>query len=161
MSEFCDHNSDGRRQSQKAFLFTGVLLFFVSGHASAAQVMHPEDSTRPHFQRAAMSLGAAQARGSVFYELPELMLNVGSPTNGAFLKLRLTLEFEKESDLIHAERMKHRIVDNFIWFLRNMRLEDFEGPGLERVKQHLHARTDSIVAPAKLRSVLFKELIVQ
>lgn len=139
MNDICRYSTSARLPSRRAFLAASAAFLLTFGRA-------------PH---------ATYARASVFYELPELMLNVGSPTNGAFLKVRLTLEFEKENDLIHVERMKHRIVDNLIWFLRNMRLEDFEGPGLERLKQQLHTRTDTIVAPAKVRAVLFKELILQ
>ncbi len=148
-------------EGYRLFFICGAFLVFSGNSVLAMQVSRIEAVRMSEFQRIASIFGGGQSRSGVYYEIPEVMLNVGPPTNGAFLKLRLTLELENEADLALAERLKPRLVDSFIWFLHNMRLEDFEGAGLDRVKDQLHERAERIVAPVKIRSVLLKELILQ
>jgi len=58
--------------------------------------------------------------------------------------------------------MKPRFIDQFQMFLRELDLEDIRGAaGLQRVRQELLTRVNTITAPIKVRNVLFKEFLVQ
>ena len=58
--------------------------------------------------------------------------------------------------------MLPRIVDNFQVYLRELRLDDLRGSaGVYRLREELLARVNTAVRPAKIKDVLFKEMLVQ
>jgi flagellar FliL protein len=55
-----------------------------------------------------------------------------------------------------------RIMDNFQVYLRELRIEDLKGSaGMYRLREELLVRVNAAAAPAKVRDVLFKEMLVQ
>ena len=55
-----------------------------------------------------------------------------------------------------------RIVDNFQVYLRELRIEDLQGSaGLQRLREELLLRVNASTKTAKVRDVLFKEMLVQ
>jgi len=101
--------------------------------------------------------------GSVFYDLPELLVNLSSQNNrSSYLKLRVALELPGVEMPKELEKMAPRIVDNFQVYLRELRASDLEGSsGMFRLKEELLARVNVAVAPVKVSDVLFKEMLVQ
>ena len=69
---------------------------------------------------------------------------------------------EKKADEVRIKAVLPRIIDNFQVFLRGLRIEELQGShGLYRVKEELLARVNAAAHPAKVKDVLFKEMLVQ
>ena len=55
-----------------------------------------------------------------------------------------------------------RVIDNFQTYLRELRLDDLKGSaGMYRLREELLVRVNAAAAPAKIKDVLFKEMLVQ
>jgi len=98
-----------------------------------------------------------------FMELDEMLVTLGgNAKKQSFLKMRISLELERPEDEERIAAVMPRIVDNFQVFLRELRLDELQGSrGLYRVKEELLARVNSAVHPAKVKDVLFKEMLIQ
>jgi len=112
--------------------------------------------------------GAEEGEGgvpmaAVFYDLPELLVNLNTGgRKSSFLKIRVSLELQKQEDVASMEAVMPRIIDNFQVYLRELRIEDLKGSvGVYRLKEELLTRVNAAVAPAKVNDVLFKEMLVQ
>jgi flagellar FliL protein len=105
---------------------------------------------------------AADAK-AVFYELPEMLVNLnsgGKQTN--YLRIRVALELENVEQVAKLEAVLPRIVDYFQVYLRELRLEDLNGSaGMVRLKEELLTRVSAAAQGAKVNDVLFKEMLVQ
>ena len=104
-----------------------------------------------------------EAHVAVFYELPELLVNLnGGGKKGSFLRLKVALELESKDAVDRLEQVLPRVIDNFQVYLRELRIEDLKGSaGLFRLKEELLVRVNAAVKPLHVRDVLFKEMIVQ
>ncbi len=101
---------------------------------------------------------------AVFYNLPELLvnLNVSQGRRSNFLKISLSLELDDAGDIPRVEAVLPRIVDAFQTYLRELRPEDLRGSaGLFRLREELMVRVNASASPAKVNDVLFKEMLVQ
>ena len=104
------------------------------------------------------------AKGApIYYELPEFLTNLNTNSRKpSFLKMRVTLELEGKNAVKVVDRNKPKIVDAFNTYLREMRASDLAGSaGIYRLREELLARTGTIVAPVKVKDILFGEFIVQ
>lgn len=99
----------------------------------------------------------------VFYELPELLVNLNTGERKAtFLKIRVSLELGNATDVPKIEQLMPRIVDNFQVYLRELRIEDLKGSaGVYRLREELMTRVSAAVAPVRVNDVLFKEMLIQ
>ncbi|HZS81995.1 MAG TPA: flagellar basal body-associated FliL family protein [Stellaceae bacterium] len=124
--------------------FTGVLGRFVGGKSAAEE--------KP-----------AAPKQAVFYDLPDLLVNLNSPgRKPSFLKMSVSLELENPVDVARVQAVMPRIIDNFQVYLRELRVEDLKGSaGLYRLREELLIRVNAAAAPAKIDDVLFKEMLVQ
>lgn len=106
---------------------------------------------------------AAASQTSYFMDLDEMLVTLsGSSKKQSFLKMRISLELESAADEERILAVMPRIVDNFQVFLRELRMEELQGSrGLYRVKEELLARVNSAAHPAKVKDVLFKEMLIQ
>lgn len=106
---------------------------------------------------------AQTAKPAVFYNLPEMLVNLNSAGRRAsFLKISVSLELESATDIPRIEAVMPRIVDNFQIYLRELRIEDLRGSaGLYRLREELLARVNNAAQPARVNDVLFKEMLVQ
>lgn len=98
-----------------------------------------------------------------YYELPDMVVNLNSGNRRQnFLKLSVSLELAGEEDVAAVEQVLPRIVDNFQVYLRELRIEDLRGSaGLYRLREELLRRVSAAAAPAEVRDVLFREMLVQ
>ncbi len=105
----------------------------------------------------------ASLQAAVFYDLPDMLVNLNATgRRQAFLKIRVSLELEKATDIPRIEQVMPRIVDKFQVYLRELRLEDLQGAaGVYRLREELLSRVNTAVRPAKVNDVLFKEMLVQ
>lgn len=100
---------------------------------------------------------------AVFYDLQELLVNLNTGgRKSSFLKIRVSLELENEVDKGKLDRIMPRIIDNFQTYLRELRIDDLKGSaGMYRLREELLVRVNAAAAPAKIKDVLFKEMLIQ
>ena len=106
---------------------------------------------------------APPPKPSVFFDLPDLLVNLNSTGRKAsFLKISVSLDLEDQADVARIQAVMPRIIDNFQVYLRELRVEDLRGSGgIYRLREELLARVNSAAAPLKVKDVLFKEMLVQ
>jgi flagellar protein FliL len=100
----------------------------------------------------------------VFYEMPEILVNLNSSNTGkpSFLKMKVTLELSGANDVPVIEGYMPRITDSFNTYARELRPTDLAGSaGLYRLREELLLRINQMVAPAKVNNILFKEILIQ
>lgn len=109
------------------------------------------------------AVAAQEKEDSVYYEVPTLLVNLSSSGRGSnFLKLSVSLELASETDLEKVEAVRPHIVDNFQVYLRELRIDDLQGSaGLQRLREELLLRVKASTNDARVRDVLFKEMLVQ
>jgi flagellar FliL protein len=106
---------------------------------------------------------AEPAHSAVFFDVPDLLVNLNtSGKRTSFLKLKVALELGKAEDQKTLEQVLPRVVDNFQVYLRELRAEDLRGSaGLYRLREDLLSRAQTAAAPAEVKDVLFKEMLIQ
>lgn len=102
----------------------------------------------------------------VFYDVPDILVNVatGEDSKPAFLKLSVSLELEGEAEAAKAaiEPVMPRVVDQLQTYLRELRVEDLTGSAsVFRLKEEMLRRVNLAVEPVKIKDVLFREMIIQ
>jgi flagellar FliL protein len=107
--------------------------------------------------------GAKAAPKSVFYDLPDMTVNLAaSPERPQYLRVKITLEAENKDIIDAVKPVMPRVVDAFQVHLRELRVTDLEGStGLYRLREELTRRVNLAIAPNRIRAVLFKEIVVQ
>ena len=100
---------------------------------------------------------------AVFYDLQEILVNLNTGgRKSSFLKIRISLELERASDVPLIESVMPRVIDNFQVYLRELRIDDLKGSaGIYRLREELMRRVSAATAPAGIKDVLFKEMLVQ
>lgn len=99
-----------------------------------------------------------------FLQLPELIVNLRQNSKGRsnILKATFVLELIDPKNKDAIDHLKPLIIDQLQTYLRELQLADLEGAaGLERVRNELKNRVTNVVAPIKIRNLLFKEFLVQ
>jgi len=98
----------------------------------------------------------------VFYDLPEMTVNLATEGRTTYLKVRIALEVQDRAMIDQIQPFLPRILDAFQIYLRELRPADLEGSaGLYRLKEELLRRINLSVYPARVDGVLFKEILVQ
>jgi len=106
----------------------------------------------------------AAAKPSIFYDLPEMTVNLSAEEGQKeqFLKLNISLEVADQSVIDLIEPNMPRVLDAFQVYLRELRKSDLEGSaGLYLLKEELRRRVNIAVQPAEVDGILFKEILVQ
>lgn len=100
---------------------------------------------------------------SSFVVIPTMIVNLNN-TDGSsnYLRLSIQLELEDPNDAPTIEAVMPRVVDQFQTYLRELRPEDLRGSaGLYRLKMELLWRVNQAASPARVKSVLFQEMLLQ
>ena len=97
------------------------------------------------------------------HELPEIMVNLSAGNDRPqYLRLKITLELDNPQAVEALKPVLPRVVDAFQVHLRELRASDLEGSaGLFRLREELTRRVNHAIAPASIRAVLFREVVVQ
>ncbi|HEY1722777.1 MAG TPA: flagellar basal body-associated FliL family protein [Magnetospirillaceae bacterium] len=146
-----------------AAFFTGMLDGLLGGKKKddAAAEAPAADAAAPAGKPGA----PGQPGGTVFYDMPEILVNLSSPgqvRKQNFLKIRVSFELQNALDVPKIEAVMPRIIDNFQVYLRELRVDDLQGSaGMLRLREELLARVNAAVKPTKVNDVLFKEILVQ
>lgn len=100
---------------------------------------------------------------AVYHELPEMIVNLAAGNERPqYLRVRITLEVENEAVVEALRPVMPRVIDTFQVHLRELRAADLGGSaGLFRLREELTRRVNHAIAPAKIRAVLFREVVVQ
>lgn len=153
---------------KKLLIIVGVALLMVVGGAAAAYftgLMQPliDLIGAGSEEQLEGEEGVDADREVVFYELPEILVNLNTGGRKAvYLKIRVSLELEKEEDILKIEGRLPRIIDNFQVYLRELRIEDLKGSaGMYRLREELLTRVNAASSPVLVSDVLFKEMLVQ
>src|SRR5262249_44307478 len=136
-------------------LAVGAYLFLFSGGEEATA--HEGGEGAQH----ASADGEHGAPHPVFYDLPDILVNVASGEKPAFLKIAVSLELEGLDEEARAaiEPVKLRIVDQLQTYLRELRVEDLTGSAaMYRLKEEILRRVNLAVEPVKVKDVLFREM---
>lgn len=166
-----DEDEEGAEPSAKSgkkkiIIIAAVLLFVVGGIAAAffTGLLEPVlgmlggggDSAEATSENAPKGTG-------LFHELPEVLVNLNTQgRKSQFLKIKVSLEVGSEQDKLTIDAVKDRVMDNFQVYLRELRIEDLQGSaGMYRLREELLRRVRAAAAPADIRDVLFKEMLVQ
>lgn len=137
------------------------LLVLVGGGAAAYFLLFAKPADTAAAAKAEEA--AKPPKPMVFYNLPELLVNLNSQGRRAsFLKISLSLELSDPADIPRIEAVLPRVVDAFQTYMRELRPEDLRGSaGLYRLREELLARVNTSAQPARVTDVLFKEMLVQ
>jgi flagellar FliL protein len=100
---------------------------------------------------------------AVYHELPEMMVNLAAGNERPqYLRVKITLEVENAAVIEAMRPALPRVIDTFQVHLRELRAGDLEGSaGLFRLREELTRRVNHAIAPARIRAVLFREIVVQ
>ncbi len=159
--------SDGASKSKKKLIIIVAVLLLVVGGAAAAfftgllepliSMITGKDSS------SAVASGEAPEGIGLFHDLPEVLVNLNTAgRKSQFLKMKVSLEVASEQDKLIIDAVKDRVMDNFQVYLRELRIEDLQGSaGMYRLREELLRRVRAATAPAQVKDVLFKEMLVQ
>lgn len=169
-----------KRKTKPLILAAVALLVLVGGGLGGAVALgligggtEPEGATAEDDPAAAGATATAHRAASeheaaskiepVFVDLPPLLVNlVVDSGRSRFLKLSLAVEVDDPKTAERITQLAPRIVDSFQLYLRTLTPDELEGPGsMFRLKEDLHVRIHAAIEPARVRDVLFKEMLVQ
>ncbi len=153
-----------RRMSGKRLVLFFILpILLLGGGAAGLYLSGMLDTLIGNAEEDPLEEEEEPAGPGFFYDLPDILVNLNTGNRRQnFLKIRVSLELENESDVATIERLMPRIIDNFQVYLRELRLEDLRGSaGLYRLREELLRRVSTAAAPAVVRDVLFREMLVQ
>ncbi len=155
--------SSRKKLSGKKLVLFIVLPMFVAGAGAAGVYYSGVADSYLGIEKSAEEEEAAALQKAVFFDLPEMLVNLNSPgrrTN--FLKINISLELEEESDIKNLESLMPRIVDGFQIYLRELRVDDLRGSsGMYRLREDLLRRINEVAKPIRINDILFKEMLIQ
>jgi flagellar FliL protein len=101
--------------------------------------------------------------GAHFLPMPDILVNLNTQ-NGQprYLRLRVQLEMESDTDVEAVRAVMPRVVDQFQTYLRELREKDLRGSaGIYRLQIELLARVNTAAYPVEVKDVLFQEILIQ
>jgi flagellar protein FliL len=138
---------------KQMMIYGGGALLLIGGIYGGLAFMGGEE-TKP------VEVAAPKA---VHHELPEMMVNLSAGNDRPqYLRVKITLELEDAKTIEALQPVMPRVLDTFQVHLRELRAGDLEGSaGIFRLREELMRRVNHAIAPAKIRAVLFREVVVQ
>lgn len=100
----------------------------------------------------------------VYMVMPEMVINLRTTPNGraSLLKCVFVLLLQSEEEVKVVEAVKPQVLDSFQSHIRELNLDQLEGAaGIERLRQTLTERVNSIIAPLSVQKILIKEFLTQ
>lgn len=185
MAEKAEEGAEGAPQTKKKMSGKKLVLFIVlpllllgGGGAAAYFLLFKEDPKKAeagHEGEAAAGEGHGEAAGEeeaaaedeahppVFIELPKMQANlIMTGKKQPFMVTTLVLEVGSPEEQKLVEELQPRIENEIVTYLRSLRPEDVQGAaGLQRLREELLMRVKAAAKPAKVKDILFKEMLVQ
>lgn len=99
----------------------------------------------------------------IYFELPEMTVDLKPGRNRRhYVTLIVVLELAEEGDKARLQELQPRIVDAFQSYLRDHARANLVGKaGAERVRLELLTIINDLMAPARVRNVLFNKILLQ
>ena len=158
-------DTGGKRKKLILFIVIPVLLLIGGGGGVAVMLglFSSKPPVNPDEEQVQVEEVMAPTVQTTFFEIPDLIVNLNtSGRKSVFLKIKISLEIADPSDIDTINQLLPRIVDNFQVYLRELRVQDLQGSaGMYRLHEELLRRVNIAVRPAKVKDVLFKEMLVQ
>ena len=139
--------------SRKQMMIYGGALLLLAGGGYGASMFLGGSKKAPE----------VAAPKAIHHELPEMMVNLSAGNDRPqYLRVKITLELNDAKAIEALKPVMPRVIDTFQVHLRELRAGDLEGSaGLFRLREELTRRVNHAIAPAKIRAVLFREVVVQ
>ena len=158
-------DTGGKRKKLILFIVIPVLLLIGGGVGVAVMLglFSSKPPANPDEEQVQVEEVMAPTVQTTFFEIPDLIVNLNtSGRKSVFLKIKISLEIADPSDIDTINQLLPRIVDNFQVYLRELRVQGLQGSaGMYRLHEELLRRVNIAVRPAKVKDVLFKEMLVQ
>jgi flagellar FliL protein len=156
---------------KKLVLFIVLPLLLLGGGGAAAYfLLFKEDPKKEEAHAAegeapAEEEAAAEEEGHVpvFVELPKMQANlIMTGKKQPFMVTTMVLEVGSPEEQKIVEEVQPRIENEIVTYLRSLRPEDVQGAaGLQRLREELLLRVKEAAKPAKVKDILFKEMLIQ
>ena len=151
---------------KKLIIIIAAVVLLLAGGGAAAYFMGLFDSSEEGSQAASEpSDDSKQAASDLafFHDLPDITVNLNSKgRKKSVMKLKISLEVSSPDEIPKLQALMPRVIDNFQVYLRELRLDDLKGSaGMYRLREELLMRVNAAITPAKVKAVLFKEMLVQ
>ena len=160
--------SGGRFESlKKPLLFVALPIVLLIGIGAGVYFSGLLDPLLGHDEETVAKAKAedevAYVAPGLFIDLDEMLVNLSSGGRKAsFVKMRVSLELANTEDEPRVRALVPRIVDSLQVYMREIRVEELQGShGLYRIREELLMRVNAAAKPAKVRDVLFREMLVQ
>ena len=170
--------AEGASQTKKkmsgkklVLLIVLTLLMLGGGGAAAYLLLFKEEPKKEEGHAAegeaapAEEEAAAEEEGHMpaFVELPKMQANlIMTGKKQPFMVTTIVLEVGSPEEQKMIEEVQPRIENEIVTYLRSLRPEDVQGAaGLQRLREELLLRVKEAGKPAKVKDILFKEMLVQ
>lgn len=162
-----------KMSGKKLVLFIVLPLLLLGGGGAAAYFLlfkeDPKKAEAGHEGEAASAAEEEEAAAEdeahppVFIELPKMQANlIMTGKKQPFMVTTLVLEVGSPEEQKLVEELQPRIENEIVTYLRSLRPEDIQGAaGLQRLREELLMRVKAAAKPAKVKDILFKEMLVQ
>lgn len=143
-------------------LLAGAGIFFFMSSSGGSNEANAEGHSATAEGAASGEHGAGAADTFIF-NLEPMMVNLQS-VDGVqnYMKLTVALEVADETMMTEIQPKLAKVIDAFQVYMRELRKSDLEGSaGVYRLKEELLRRVNLAVYPARIESILFKEILVQ
>jgi flagellar FliL protein len=160
-----------KMSGKKLVLFIILPLLLLGGGAAAGYFLlfAHKDKDKPAAEQAAPAnesedaVAVDEGKPPVYIDMDDMLVNLTAANGKAsYLKLKLSLELTAPEDQEKIKAVMPRIVDQFLVYLRGLRVDDLQGSeGLQRLREELLLRARMAGKPIKIKDVLFKMVQVQ
>ncbi len=150
------------KSSKKKKIILLILILVIIAGGITGYIMYQKKKEQAAAEEAAKQ-AAETTNESIYHDLDEIIVNLNTEGKGvSFMKLKITLELEKKSDFDVLIKMLPRVNDVFQVYLRELKPTDMQGSiGIYRLREELLLRINKVLYPAKVKDILFKEVLVQ
>ncbi|HVJ41505.1 MAG TPA: flagellar basal body-associated FliL family protein [Dongiaceae bacterium] len=160
-----------KMSGKKLVLFIILPLLLLGGGAAAGYFLlfahndkdKPQAAEQAPTNESEDAAAVDEGKPPVYVDMDDMLVNLVSTTNKTnYLKLKLALELTTPEDQEKVKSVMPRIVDQFLVYLRGLRVDDLQGSeGLQRLREELLLRARMAGKPIKIKDVLFKMVQVQ
>lgn len=177
MAEKAEDGAEGATQTKKKMSGKKLVLFIVlpllllgGGGAAAYFLLFKEEPKTEEAGGAEGEVGEEEATAEeedghvpIFVELPKMQANlIMTGKKQPFMVTTMVLEVGSPEEQKIVEEVQPRIENEIVTYLRSLRPEDVQGAaGLQRLREELLVRVREAAKPAKVKDILFKEMLVQ
>ena len=155
-----DDEDTGGKSSAKFLVIVGIALLVVAGVGGGAYYAGLVHSImgweRPNHK------AEVEISKPVMHPLPQIRTDMKTgECKAPFLRAQVDVQLAPE-DLPRLQEAQDRIMDGILAHLRDQERQNVVGKaGTERLRFELVQIIDNVIRPAKVHTILFKELIVQ